>query len=147
MWILTSFKNQNIFIMSFQPLELLKKNGVAERKNRVLHEMTRVMIRMHNIVIQFQVEAINTTCYTANGIFLRLEIKRHLINYGLGENLTSSILELLEVNAINLEMGRTQGSLLENLIKVFSQAILLVLKLIGCIIKIHKLFKNPLMQL
>ena len=38
--------------------------------------MTRVMIRMHNTVIQFQVEAINTTCYTTNGIFLRLEIKK-----------------------------------------------------------------------
>ena len=38
--------------------------------------MARVMIHMHDIPMQFWVEAINIACYTANRIFLKLGIKK-----------------------------------------------------------------------
>ena len=49
------------------------------------------------------------------GFFLGQEQRKHLINYGLGENLTLSILGLLTVNAIYSGMGRTLESLILNL--------------------------------
>ena len=53
-----------------------QQNGVAERKNRVLQEIARVIIHMHNTLMQFWVKAINTTCYIANRIFLGLRTKK-----------------------------------------------------------------------
>ena len=38
--------------------------------------MARVMIHMHNTLMQFWVEAINIACYTTNRIFLRLIISK-----------------------------------------------------------------------
>ena len=38
--------------------------------------MARVMNHMHNSPMQFSVEAINTTCYIANRIFLRPGTKK-----------------------------------------------------------------------
>ena len=58
----------------------------------------------------------NTTYYTANKIFLRLGTKKSSMNYGLGENLTLSIFELLVRSAIYSRMGRTLVNLMLNLI-------------------------------
>ena len=41
-----------------------------EKKKKVLKEMARVMLHMHDTPIQFWVEAINTTCYIVNRVFL-----------------------------------------------------------------------------
>ena len=38
--------------------------------------MARMMIHMHDIPMQFWAEAINTNCYAANRIFLRLGTKK-----------------------------------------------------------------------
>ena len=63
--------------------------------------MARMMIHMHNTLMQFWVEAINITYCTTNNIFLRHGIKEtHLMNYGLEENLILNILEPLAVSAI-----------------------------------------------
>ena len=40
------------------------------------------------------------------GFFLGQEQRKHLINYGLGENLTLSILGLLEMSVIYLGIGK-----------------------------------------
>ena len=48
-----------------------QQNGAAERKNRVLQEMARIMLLMHNTPMNFWGEAINTACYTSNRVFLR----------------------------------------------------------------------------
>ena len=53
-------------------------NEVVEKKNIMLQKMARVMIHMHNTLMQFWVEVINTTCYTANRVFLRLRTKNIL---------------------------------------------------------------------
>ena len=53
-----------------------QQNEVVERKNKVLQEMARVMIHIHNTLMQFWAKTINTTCYTTNRIFLRPETKK-----------------------------------------------------------------------
>ena len=70
---------------------------MAERKNRVLQEMAKVMILMHNTIMQFWAEAINIACYTTNKIFLKLGTKK--ISY-----------ELWTRRKPNLKYFRTFGS-------------------------------------
>ena len=53
-----------------------QQNGVAERKIRVLQEMAKVMIHMHDTQCNFWVEAINRAYYIVNRIFLRLGTKK-----------------------------------------------------------------------
>ncbi|XP_020418004.1 uncharacterized protein LOC109948713 [Prunus persica] len=46
-------------------------NGVVERKNRTLLEMGHVILTSAKIAKKFWAEAISTTCYTANRVYLR----------------------------------------------------------------------------
>ncbi|XP_061993520.1 uncharacterized protein LOC133711405 [Rosa rugosa] len=48
-----------------------QKNGIVERKNRVLLDMARVMIHSAGISTNFWAEAISTACYAINRVFLR----------------------------------------------------------------------------
>ncbi|WVZ52697.1 LOW QUALITY PROTEIN: hypothetical protein U9M48_003734 [Paspalum notatum var. saurae] len=47
------------------------QNGVVERKNRTLVEMSRTMLDEHMTPRRFWAEAVNTTCYIVNRIFLK----------------------------------------------------------------------------
>ncbi len=47
-----------------------QQNGVVERKNRTLQEMARTMIHENNLAKHFWVEAVNTTCYVQNRIYI-----------------------------------------------------------------------------
>jgi transposase InsO family protein len=49
-----------------------QQNGVIERKNRTLVEMTRTMLDKHRTPRRFWADAISTACYISNWIFLRL---------------------------------------------------------------------------
>jgi hypothetical protein len=49
-----------------------QRNGVVECKSRTLVEMARTMLDEHRTARRFWAEAINTTCYISNQIFLRL---------------------------------------------------------------------------
>ena len=44
----------------------LQQNGVVERKNRTLQEMTRTMLNENNLPKYFWAEAVNTSCYVLN---------------------------------------------------------------------------------
>ena len=46
-------------------------NGVVERKNRTLQEMARVMLNSKKLSTRLWVEAVSTSCYTINRVFLR----------------------------------------------------------------------------
>ena len=46
------------------------QNGVVERKNS-LQEMARTMIHENNLANHFWAEAVNTTCYVQNRIYIR----------------------------------------------------------------------------
>jgi hypothetical protein len=54
----------------------IKQNGVVERKNRVIQEMTRVMIHSKNLVQHFWGEAVNTACHIINKVNLRPETNK-----------------------------------------------------------------------
>jgi hypothetical protein len=51
-------------------------NGFVERKNKVLQEMTPVMIHSKNLAQHFWGEAINTACHIINRVYLRLETSK-----------------------------------------------------------------------
>jgi hypothetical protein len=48
-----------------------QQNGVVERKNCTLAEMARMMLDEHRTPRRFWADAISTTCYISNWIFLR----------------------------------------------------------------------------
>jgi hypothetical protein len=47
------------------------KNGVVERKNKTLCEMTRRMLDEHRTPKRYWAEVVNTACYVSNRIYLR----------------------------------------------------------------------------
>jgi hypothetical protein len=49
-----------------------QQNGVVEQKNHTLVEMARTMLDEHGTPRRFWADAISTTCYVSNRIFLRL---------------------------------------------------------------------------
>jgi hypothetical protein len=52
------------------------QNSVVERKNRTLCEMARTILDEHGTPRRFRVEAVNTTCYVSNRIYLRAYKKK-----------------------------------------------------------------------
>jgi transposase InsO family protein len=52
------------------------RNGVVERKNRTMCEMARTMLDEHRTPRRFSTEAVNTTCYVSNRIYLRVHKKK-----------------------------------------------------------------------
>ena len=86
--------------------------------------MAKVMIHMHNNPMQFWVEGINITYYTANRIFLRLVIKKTYYELWIERKPNLKYLRTFGMNAIYSRMRRTLGSLRLNLMSVSSKAIL-----------------------
>jgi hypothetical protein len=66
-----------------------QQNGVVERKNRTLVEMTRTMLDEHRTHRRFWADVISTTCYISNRIFLRLIV--HLTPFELCFGRKSSV--------------------------------------------------------
>jgi hypothetical protein len=54
----------------FSTPRISQQNGVVERKNRTLVEMTRTMLDEHRTPMCFWADAISTACYISNRIFL-----------------------------------------------------------------------------
>jgi hypothetical protein len=48
-----------------------QQNGVVERKNRILITLARTLLDEYNTLQDLWVEAINTTCYASNRLFLQ----------------------------------------------------------------------------
>ena len=53
-----------------------QENGVIERKNRIVEEMTRTMLNENNVPKYFWAKTVNTSCYILNRILLRLILKK-----------------------------------------------------------------------
>jgi len=66
-----SFCEKHGIIYEFSYARTPQQNGVVERKNISLQEMVRIMIHENNLAKYFWAEAINTTCYVQNRIYIR----------------------------------------------------------------------------
>jgi len=65
------FCEKHGIIHEFSSPRTAQQNGVVERKNRSLQEMARTMIHENNLANFFWAEAVNTTCYVQNRIYIR----------------------------------------------------------------------------
>ena len=53
-----------------------QQNGVAERKNRTLIEMSRTMLAENHLPSYFWAEVVSTACYVANRVLVRPQLKK-----------------------------------------------------------------------
>jgi transposase InsO family protein len=80
----TEFKNTKVkdyldeegvkheFLTPYTP----QQNGVVERNNRTLIEMTRTMLDEYKTSDRFWAEAVNTACHATNRIYLHKPLKK-----------------------------------------------------------------------
>jgi hypothetical protein len=54
----------------------MQQNGVAERKNQTLIDMTRSMLSEYNVSDSFWAEAINTACHASNRLYCHRLLKK-----------------------------------------------------------------------
>ena len=66
-----TFCEKHGIVLEFSSPRTPQQNGVVERKNRTLQEMTRTMNHENNLAKHFWAEAVNTTCYVQNRIYIR----------------------------------------------------------------------------
>jgi len=72
---LKTFLKKTELCIIFLHLELLKKNGVVERKNRSLEELARTMLNEYDVPKYFWADAVSTTCYVLNRMLIRPILK------------------------------------------------------------------------
>jgi transposase InsO family protein len=61
------------FLAKYTP----QSNGLIERKNRILIDMSRSMLSEYNVSHSFWAEAINTACYYSNRLYCHPMMERH----------------------------------------------------------------------
>jgi hypothetical protein len=106
----TEFKNSKIegFLEDegikheFSSLYTPQQNGVVERKNRTLLDMARTMLDEYKTPDRFWAEAINTTCYSINRLYLHRILKKTSYELLTGKSPMFHILESLVANALFL---------------------------------------------
>ncbi|XP_075475725.1 uncharacterized protein LOC142510376 [Primulina tabacum] len=67
----SSFCDRKGISHEFSAPKTPQQNGIAERKNRTLQEMERVMLTSKNISKLFWADAINTACHISNRVYWR----------------------------------------------------------------------------
>jgi transposase InsO family protein len=85
-----NFCEKLVIVHEFSSPRTPQHNGVVERKNRILQEMARTMIHENNLAKHFWAEAVNTTCYVQNRIYIRpiLEKKAYELFKGRRPNIS-----------------------------------------------------------
>ena len=77
-----------------------QQNGVVEKKNRTIQEMTRTMPNENNLPKYFWAEVVNTSCYVLNKVLLRSIIKKFPMSFGKIRNPTLIISKSLDANVL-----------------------------------------------
>jgi transposase InsO family protein len=77
-----------------------QQNGVVERNNRTLMDMARTMLEKYKTSDWFWVEAINTTCYCINCIYLHRILKKTSYELLTGKKPNVSYFVYLVANAL-----------------------------------------------
>ena len=75
-----------------------QQNGVGERKNKTLQEMTRTMLNENNLPKYFWAKAVNTSCYILNRVLLRPILKKTPYELWKIRNPTLTISKSLDAN-------------------------------------------------
>jgi IS30 family transposase len=70
------FLNEEGIKYKFSALYTPQQNGVAERKNRTIIEMTRTMLDEYKISDRFWAKMINIACHATNRLYLHKLIKK-----------------------------------------------------------------------
>ena len=83
-----------------------QQNGVVERKNRTLEDMTRTMMCESNVPQSFWAEAVNTANYVLNRCLIRPILKRTPYELFKESNLTFLTFDHLDVNVLFTTMVR-----------------------------------------
>jgi hypothetical protein len=82
-----------------------QQNGVVERKNCTLVEMTKTMLNEHKTPRRFWVDAISTVCYISNRIFLRSILNLNPFELRFGRKTSVSHLRPLGCKCFILKCG------------------------------------------
>jgi transposase InsO family protein len=106
----TEFKNSQIegFLEDegikheFSSPYIPQQNGVVERKNRILLDKARTMLDEYKTPDRFWDEAINTTCYSINRLYLHQILKKTSYELLIGKSPMFHILESLVANVLFL---------------------------------------------
>ena len=84
-----------------------QQNGVVERKNRTLIIVARTMLDEYNTPEALWVEAINTTCYASNHLFLQKFLGKTPYELLNGKKSDISFFWCLVANATSTRSGNT----------------------------------------
>jgi len=71
-----TFCEKHGIIHQFSSPRTPQQNGVVERKNITLQEMARTMIHENKLAKHFWVQAVNTSCYVQNRIYISLILEK-----------------------------------------------------------------------
>ena len=106
-----------------------QQNGVVERKNRTLEDISRTMLLENNLPKSFWGEAVNTANYILNRCLIRPILKKTLMNFLKAENLLLHTLNLLVALASFTTMAKiTLESLMPEVMKEFLLVTLLLVR-------------------
>ena len=71
-----SFCDEQKIEHTFSAPRTPQQNGVVERKNRTLQEMTKTILHENNLPNYFWAEAVNTSCYILNRVLIRSSLDK-----------------------------------------------------------------------
>jgi reverse gyrase len=77
-----------------------QQNGVVERKNRTLLDMTRTMLDEYKTPDRFWADAINTACYSINRLYLHRILKKTSYELLTGKKPNVSYFRVFGANAL-----------------------------------------------
>jgi transposase InsO family protein len=114
-----------------------QQNGVVERKNQTLIDMTRSILSEYNVPDSFWAEAINTACHASNRLYCHRLSKKTPYELLIGRKPNISYFQVFGCKCYILRKVLIYLNSKVNVMKVSYLVILLIVKLIVCIPKLR----------